>query len=52
MFTLDKLERILMLVHGVQDQNAYGLYPSSGILYRSRRFGDWLYLRPQGDVAE
>jgi hypothetical protein len=40
------------MVHGVQDWNAYGLYPSSGFFYRTRRFGDWLSLRPQVDVAK
>jgi hypothetical protein len=53
MLTTDgKFERILTMVHGVQDWNAYGLYPSSGFFYRTRRFGDWLCLRPQVDVAE
>jgi hypothetical protein len=33
------------MVHGVQDWPAYGLYPSSGFFYRTRRFGDRASLR-------
>jgi hypothetical protein len=43
--SLNKLERLLTMVHDVQDWSVYGLYPSSGFFYRTRCFGDRASLR-------
>jgi hypothetical protein len=40
------------LAHPVQDWPVYGLHPLSGFFYRTRRFGDWLCLRPQVDEVK
>jgi hypothetical protein len=49
----DALERILTMVYVVQNsQNFSGLFSSSGIPKKTRRFGNWICFRPQVKVGE
>jgi hypothetical protein len=48
-----RLERILTMVYVVQNsQNFSGLFPSSCIPKKTRRFGNWICFRPQLKVGE